>query len=91
MIALAGRFESGRLSARDAIKVIGAGLRGAGNDIDDAYVAQMPAPDGAAGYVSIVVRLLAATFAGEEGHDLGMELDDAPREEGAPRPFRGTT
>jgi hypothetical protein len=53
MLALAERFQSGRLSARDAQLIIGAGLRGAGHDIADA-----------AGFVDIVARLLAATFGG---------------------------
>jgi hypothetical protein len=50
------------MSAGDAIKVIGAGLRGAGAEISDAEVARLAAPSGAAGYVKIVSELLAATF-----------------------------
>ena len=67
LMALARRFEAGVLSAPDAIKVIGAGLRGAGNDIDDATVARMTAEGGAPGFVAIVAELLAATFGGGEG------------------------
>ena len=66
LMALAKRFEEGRLSSADAIRVIGAGLRGAGNDIDDAAVATMRAEGGAAGYVAIVAALLSATFGGGE-------------------------
>lgn len=62
MLAVAERFESGRITARDAIRVIGAGLRGAGHDIDDQAVAAMQAEGGAAGFVAIVARLLTATF-----------------------------
>lgn len=62
MLALAQRFETGRLSARDAIRIIAAGLRGAGDDSGEAAVARMQAESGAAGYVDIVVRLLGATF-----------------------------
>ena len=62
MLALAERFQSGRLSARDAQRIIGAGLRGAGHDIDDEAVARMQAEGGAAGFVDIVARLLTATF-----------------------------
>ena len=65
LMALAKRFQDGRLSATDAVRVIGAGLRGAGNDIDDTAVARMHADGGAAGYVAIVATLLAATFGGE--------------------------
>lgn len=65
LIAIAERFEAGRIGASDAIRVIGAGLRGAGNAVSDAEVAAMTAPGGAKGFLAIVVRLLRATFAGE--------------------------
>jgi hypothetical protein len=64
MLALAERFQSGRLSAREAVRIIAAGLRGAGHDIADEAVARMQADGGAAGFVDIVARLLAATFGG---------------------------
>jgi hypothetical protein len=64
MLALAERFRQGRLSARDAQRIIGAGLRGAGHDIADEAVGRMQAEGGAAGFVDIVARLLSATFAG---------------------------
>ena len=64
MLALAERFQAGRLSARDAVRIIGAGLRGAGSDIADEAVARMQAEGGAAGFVDIVARLLNATFGG---------------------------
>jgi hypothetical protein len=67
MLALAERFQSGRLSARDAARIIGAGLRGAGHDIADAAVARMQADGGAAGFVEIVARLLSATFGVSSG------------------------
>jgi hypothetical protein len=62
MLALAERFQSGRLSARDAQRIIAAGLRGAGHDIADDAVARMQADGAAAGFVDIVARLLTATF-----------------------------
>lgn len=62
LIAIAERFEKGRISATDAIRVIGAGLRGAGNALSNDEVAAMTADGGAAGYLDIVVRLLKATF-----------------------------
>jgi hypothetical protein len=62
LVALAERFERGRLSARDATRILGAGLRGTGADISDEEVARLPCADGAAGYLRIVARLLAATF-----------------------------
>ncbi len=66
MLALAARFETGHIRATDAIKVIGAGLRGAGADIADEDVARMSAEGGAAGYIAIVADLLTATFSGPE-------------------------
>lgn len=69
LLALAKRFESGRMKARDAICVIGAGLRGAGYEISDDEVSVMQVDKGAAGFVEIVARLLSATFGVES--DLG--------------------
>jgi hypothetical protein len=65
MIAIAERFEKGRIKASDAIKVIGAGLRGAGAKISDDEVAGLSVSGGAAGYLRIVAELLKATFTGE--------------------------
>lgn len=61
---LAERFESGRLSAGDIIKIVGAGLRGAGNIATDEDVAQMSAEGGVAGFARIAAELLWATFGG---------------------------
>lgn len=63
MLAIAERFEKGRISASDAIRVIGAGLRGAGNAVSNDEVAAMSVAGGAAGFIAIVVKLLTATFA----------------------------
>lgn len=62
LLGLAQRFEQGRIGASDAIRVIGAGLRGAGHGVSDQEVAAMQADGGAASYVRIVAELLAATF-----------------------------
>ena len=62
LIAIAERFQTGRIGAADAIRVIGAGLRGAGQAVSDDEVGAMRAANGAAGYLDIVVRLLNATF-----------------------------
>jgi hypothetical protein len=77
MLALAHRFEAGRLSARDAIRIIGAGMRGAGIDTAESDIARMQAEGGAAGYVDIVVRLLAATF-GQPGAGAGAAGSATP-------------
>jgi hypothetical protein len=62
LVALADRFGSGRLAARDLVHIIGAGLRGAGEAVSDDEVARMAVDDGATGYVRIASALLAATF-----------------------------
>ena len=63
MIAITERFESGRIKASDAIKVIGAGLRGAGATLSNEDVARLSVAGGAAGFLRIVADLLKATFA----------------------------
>lgn len=65
LAALVGRFSSGRLAAGDLIRVIGAGLRGGGNDISDAEVGAMRTDNGAAGFAAIAAELLTVTFGGE--------------------------
>jgi hypothetical protein len=85
MLALATRFEKGRISARDCLKIIGAGLRGGGHDVSNEQLARMNAEGGAAGFVEIVARLLNATFAGSAA-PAGKAEVEADR-----GPFRGTT
>lgn len=60
--ALVERFSRGRLSANDMIRIIGAGLRGGGNEIADESVGTMQAADGATGFATIVADLLTTTF-----------------------------
>jgi hypothetical protein len=66
LLAIAERFEQGRIKATDAIRVIGAGLRGAGTMITDEDVAKLRVDCGAAGYLRIVASLLKATFGVED-------------------------
>ena len=77
MLALAGRFASGRLSARDAIRILGAGLRGAGHDLRDADVARMQTEGAAAGFVDNVARLLTATFGAGHASQPASSAGDA--------------
>src|SRR4029079_7110024 len=65
LVALAERFGTGRLRARDLTRIIAAGLRGAGNDVSDDEVSAMAVDGGAAGYVRIAADLIAATFGGD--------------------------
>lgn len=75
LLALADRFGSGRLKSRDLIRIIGAGLRGAGEAISDEDVARLGVAHGATGYANIVVALLSATFGDADAH---------PRPDGEP-------
>jgi hypothetical protein len=103
MLSLAERFQTGRLSARDAQRIIGAGLRGAGHEILDDAVGRMQTEGGAAGFVDIVARLLGATFGGPAAPLISAVVGEvisaaagstrsAPAEERAPpAPFPGPT
>lgn len=64
--ALAARFGSGRLAARDLVRVIGAGLRGAGEAVSDEEVAAMRFERGAAGAAALATALLEAAFGVED-------------------------
>ena len=63
---LAKRFSSGRLSARDMQRVIGAGLRGGGHAVSQEDVQAMRCEEGLAGLARVVSALLVATFGGAE-------------------------
>lgn len=90
MLALAARFENGRLRSQDAIRIIAAGLRGAGHDIDDETVAAMRCDGGAAGFVSMVADLLQATFGvAPAASEFGAAAADADGEDRRD-PFPGT-
>jgi len=67
LAALVERFSTGRLSALDMMRVIGAGLRGAGEDVADEDVGAMRCDAGAAGFAAIVSELLVATFGSASG------------------------
>ncbi len=82
ILALAQRFESGGIGAQDAICIIGAALRGAGNEISDKDVARMRVEGGVPGYLTLVIDLLHAAF--------GLEPQQAaPASGDANAPFPG--
>ena len=66
LVALAGRFETGRLAARDIAKIIGCGLRGGGENVGDEEVAAMRIDGGAAGFARVAAELIRVTFGAEE-------------------------
>jgi hypothetical protein len=88
LVALAARFETGRLSARDIIKIIGCGLRGAGEAVSDAEVAAMRTEGGAAGFARIAAALIRETFGAAETGIAGEAREGAnppqPRETSSP-------
>lgn len=59
---LTRRFGTGALSARDIISVVAAGLRGAGESVDETEVAAMRFENGMAGAAALVADLLSAAF-----------------------------
>lgn len=59
---LAERFSSGKLSTRDIIRILGAGLRGGGNCFTDEDLADMVVEGGVAACARIVGELLQLTF-----------------------------
>lgn len=65
LVALAERLGSGRLSAVDVAKIIGCGLRGAGERVSDDEVAAMRTDGGAAGFARVAAELIRAAFGGE--------------------------
>ena len=67
LVALTERFGPGRMKARDLTRIIGAGLRGAGEGVSDDEVAAMAIDGGAQGYVRVAAALIAATFGEASG------------------------
>ncbi len=65
LVALAARFEGGKLSACDIARIIGCGLRGAGETVGDDDVASMRTDGGAAGFARIAAELIRVTFGGD--------------------------
>lgn len=89
MVALGERFGAGRLAALDLIRLIGAGLRGAGEAVTNLDVAAMRFEDGALGAAGLAGRLLAATFGqAQPAGEGGSSVAAGPF---AASPFPGTT
>ena len=62
LVSLSARFEGGRLSARDLLRIIAAGVRGGGVSMSDDEVAGLWVEGGIPAYVGIASRFLAAAF-----------------------------
>jgi hypothetical protein len=59
---LASAFSKGRIGAKGMIAVLGAGLRGGGNVMDDEDVATMYIDGGVEGAVRLTAQLLSSAF-----------------------------
>ena len=66
LVALAARFETGKLSARDMARIIGCGLRGGGETVSDDEVLAMKIDGGVAGFARLAAELLKVTFGGPQ-------------------------
>ncbi|NBB51014.1 gene transfer agent family protein [Rhizobium sp. CRIBSB] len=64
---LAARFSSGRLKSVDLTRILACGLRGGGNRLSDADVAEMAVDGGVAGAARVVGELLTVTFGAGAG------------------------
>ena len=60
--ALTARFASGRLSARDLVKILAVALRGGGHALTDAEVAALPLEGGLEPLAGALADLLVQTF-----------------------------
>lgn len=81
ILSLAQRFETGRIKAREAMFVIAAGLRGAGNEISDAQAGRMQIDGGVPGYLNLVIALLQAAFGADgpaDSHEKGVPKTPFP-------------
>lgn len=87
ILALAQRFESEGIGARDAIAVIGAGLRGGGHKIPDSELASMRIEGGVPAYLRLAADLLLAAF-GLQGAPPGV-AENSPSGGQANAPFPG--
>ena len=79
LMALAARFEAGRISSSDAMVILATALRGGGLDVSPQDVGRMRPEGGAGGWVAILSDLLSATFS--QPSDNGKaEAGDKPPE-----------
>ena len=62
LLAVVERFETSRFSSRDVLALLGAGLRGAGNDISDAHLMHADIHGGPMVAAKAAAELLARAF-----------------------------
>ncbi|MBJ6126194.1 gene transfer agent family protein [Microvirga splendida] len=64
--ALTERFGAGRVSSRDLLTLLGVALRGGGQTLNDAEVANLPLHEGIEPVAAALADLLLMTFGGGE-------------------------
>ena len=77
LTALAARFSGGRLTARDLMRILAAGLRGGGVEASEAEVASMRIEGGVAGAAGIAAALLSAAFGAPDVDEPGIAVPAA--------------
>ncbi len=64
IFAFVQRLSQGRITSRDVISILGAGLRGAGHAVsNDEVAAMMPPANGFSGALELAARLISSAFA----------------------------
>ncbi len=76
--ALGERFATGKLSARDVVRILAAGLRGAGRAFSDDEVAGFAFEGGLNGAIRAAIDLLDVTF-GDPSNEAGAPAGTAAR------------
>jgi hypothetical protein len=85
--ALTERFGTGRLSSRDLLTLLGVALRGGGQPLSDAEVANLPLHDGVEPVAAALADLLVMTFGGGEA---SPNPPSSQEPGGSHAPFPGT-
>jgi hypothetical protein len=79
LTALAERFGSGRLSSRDLLALLAVALRGGGQSLSDAEVANLPLSDGIEPVAAAIADLLIATFGTASAHGVRATNPPSPQ------------
>jgi hypothetical protein len=78
--ALAERFATGRLSSRDLLAILAVAVRGGGQPLSDAEVANMPLGAGIEPVAAAIADLLVATFGSAPAGDTAPANPPPPQD-----------
>lgn len=76
IIAFTDRLTQGHIKAHDLVCLLGAALRGGGEQISDEEVASMMPEGGFGEAVQLAARLIAVAFGGAEGAEQNKKKDE---------------